>query len=91
MGDLGHIMPVVHPFAAGATGTTHGADFTITDYAAVAVTPAKALAMTIIDLLVDNAATARRIISEFRPRLTRQQYVDFMRTLATTQEFDYSD
>ena len=30
MGDLGHIMPVLHPFAGGASGSTHGADFVST-------------------------------------------------------------
>jgi len=27
MGDLGQVMPVLHPFTTGATGTMHGADF----------------------------------------------------------------
>src|SRR5437868_922671 len=58
MGDLGQVMPVLHPFAAGAAGITHGADFRIEDYAAVAVTPAKAMAMTVVDLLADGAAEA---------------------------------
>jgi metal-dependent amidase/aminoacylase/carboxypeptidase family protein len=90
MGDLGHIIPVLHPFAGGASGMTHGADFRIDDYAAVAVTPAKAMAMTVIDLLADGAGGARRVMSEFRPRFTRQQYLEFMRGLATTETFDYT-
>jgi amidohydrolase len=90
MGDLGHVMPVLHPFAAGASGITHGADFRIDDYAAVAVTPAKAVAMTLIDLLSEGAVAARRILAEFKPGFTRQQYLEFMRGLATTAEFDYS-
>jgi metal-dependent amidase/aminoacylase/carboxypeptidase family protein len=89
MGDLGHVMPVLHPFAAGATGTSHGADFAIEDYEAVAVTPAKAMAMTIIDLLGDGGAEARRVLDEFEARFTRQQYLEFVRSLAGTQVFDY--
>ena len=90
MGDLGHVIPVLHPFAAGAAGATHGADFRIEDYAAAAVMPARAMAMTVIDLLGDGAAEARRITAEFQPRFSRQQYVDFMRSLATTEAHDYS-
>jgi amidohydrolase len=90
MGDLGHMIPVLHPFAGGASGMTHGADFRIDDYAAAAVTPAKAMAMTVIDLLVDGAAGARRVMSDFRPRFTRQHYLEFMRGLATTETFDYT-
>jgi hypothetical protein len=55
MGELSHVMPVVHPFAAAGAGMTHGADFRTVDYEAVAVTPAKALAMTVVDLLSDGA------------------------------------
>lgn len=90
MGDLGHVMPVLHPFAGGATGISHGADFAIADYAAAAVTPAKAMAMTVIDLLSDGAVSAHRILSEFQPRFTRQQYLEFVRGLATTTVSDYT-
>ena len=89
MGDLGHVLPVLHPFAAGATGIVHGADFVIQDYDAVAVTPAKAMAMTVVDLLGDDATQARRVVSEFRPRFTRQQYLEFVRSLATTETYEY--
>jgi metal-dependent amidase/aminoacylase/carboxypeptidase family protein len=90
MGDLGHVMPVLHPFAGGAAGVSHGADFGIDDYTAAAVTPAKAMAMTVIDLLADGASAARGILSEFHPRFTRQQYLEFVRGLATTTTFDYT-
>jgi amidohydrolase len=89
MGDLGHVMPVLHPFAAGASGTSHGADFAITDYEAVAVTPAKAMAMTVVDLLGDGGRQARRVLDQFEPRFTKAAYLEFVRSLAGTQVFDY--
>jgi amidohydrolase len=89
MGDLGHVMPVLHPFAAGAAGTSHGADFAITDYEAVAVTPAKAMAMTVIDLLGDGGRQARQVLDQFEPRFTKTAYLEFVRSLAGTQVFDY--
>ncbi|HLZ26689.1 MAG TPA: amidohydrolase [Chloroflexota bacterium] len=91
MGDLSHILPVLHPFAAGATGTVHGADFTLDDYDAVAITPAKAMASTVVDLLADDAARARQVIAEFRPRFTRAGYLEFVRSLATTETYESAD
>jgi metal-dependent amidase/aminoacylase/carboxypeptidase family protein len=89
MGDLGHVMPVLHPFATGVSGTSHGADFAVDDYDAVAVTPAKAMAMTVVDLLSNDAAIAREVQDRFKPRFTRSGYVEFMRGLAGTTVYDY--
>jgi amidohydrolase len=89
MGDLGHVMPVLHPFAAGVSGTNHGADFAVDDYDAAAVTPAKAMALTVVDLLSNHAARAREVQDQFKPRFTRAGYVEFMRGIATTTEYDY--
>jgi metal-dependent amidase/aminoacylase/carboxypeptidase family protein len=89
MGDLGHVMPVLHPFTAGVSGTIHGADFAIDDYAAAAMTPAKTLAMTVVDLLSDGAARARGVLDNFEPQFTRGGYIAFMRSLAGTTVHDY--
>ena len=37
--------------------------------------PAKALAMTAIDLLADGAAGAKRVLANSRPAMTREQYL----------------
>jgi amidohydrolase len=88
-GDLSHLMPVLHPSHGGCTGTNHAADFAIADLQAAYVTPAKALAWTIVDLLAEKAAEARRVLSNFRPRLTREQYLAHMRGLARTDRTAY--
>ncbi|MBI4338267.1 MAG: amidohydrolase [Chloroflexi bacterium] len=75
MGDLGHLMPVVHPYAAGATGTGHGVDYLVHDYDAAVVTPAKALALTVVDLLADVAGRAREVVAGHQPALTRKGYL----------------
>ena len=41
MGDLSCIMPVVHPYAAGAVGRSHGNDYEIKDPVAACVASAK--------------------------------------------------
>src|SRR5205823_6449677 len=89
MGDLGHVMPVLHPFAAGVSGTSHGADFAVDDYEAAAVIPAKAMALTVVDLLSNGGTRAREVQQQFQPRFTRTGYVEFMRGLAGTAVYDY--
>ncbi len=87
MGDVSLIMPVVHPYAGGATGTGHGADYQIVDYDNAVINAAKGMAMTVIDLLADGAAEATRATSEYTPRFNKQSYLDFVRKLAYEREY----
>ena len=41
MGDVSQIMPVIHPFSGGVSGTSHGTDYLIEDYEKAVVNPAK--------------------------------------------------
>jgi metal-dependent amidase/aminoacylase/carboxypeptidase family protein len=79
MGDVSHIMPAIEAQAVGTTGTGHGADYAIKDPEIAYIVPAKVAAMTIIDLLVDGAATGRRVIEAYEPRMTKDAYLEFMR------------
>jgi metal-dependent amidase/aminoacylase/carboxypeptidase family protein len=82
VGDLSHLIPVVHPFATGTKGHLHTAEFCVTDYEAAVVLPAKLMAMCVIDLLAEGGREARRVKSEFQPRLTKQQYLELMQHLS---------
>ena len=86
-GDLSHVLPVLHPSHGGCVGTNHAADFQIQDPDVAYVTPAKAMAWTIVDLLSDDAAQARRVLHDFQPRLTRETYLAHMRGLAQTERY----
>ena len=81
MGDLSQIMPAIHPYAGGATGAGHGSDYKIEDYETAAIVPAKCMAMTLIDLLSDNAAQARQVLSSHTPAMTRDGYLKLLRGL----------
>jgi amidohydrolase len=91
MGDISHIVPTVHPYAGGASGAGHGADYRIDDYTRAVVNPAKALAMTVVDLLSENAHQARQVVAEFRPRMTRPEYLAYLRRLSTQTLFQAED
>ncbi len=88
MGDLSQIMPVVHPYVAGATGLGHGADYLIQDYELAVLGPAKAMAMTVVDLLADGAARAGEVLSSHKPPMTKAQYLEFMRSLAKEELYE---
>ena len=88
MGDITHIMPAIHPYAGGAQGTGHGNDYRIADPVKAILNPAKAMAMTLIDLLAGDAAPARHILATTKPRFTKDEYLTFQRQLAQTTEFD---
>lgn len=75
MGDLSQLMPVAHPFVTAATGSGHGADYEINDYESAVIAPARAMAMTAIDLLADGAREGKAVIAAARPPMTRRQYV----------------
>ena len=76
MGDLSHIMPVVHPYTAAASGSGHGVDYLIEDYVQAVINPAKAMAMTVIDLLAGQAEKAKAILDASPPQMSKQQYLN---------------
>jgi amidohydrolase len=81
MGDLSQIMPVIHPYVGGAVGNGHGSDYLIKDYALAVLTSAKAMAMTVIDLLADSGNGAKSIKAEQKAAMTKQQYLSYMRKI----------
>ncbi|MBI4200435.1 MAG: amidohydrolase [Chloroflexi bacterium] len=88
MGDLSQVMPVIHPYCGGAQGTAHGNDYLIRDYETAVVVPAKAMAMTVIDLLAEGATRARQVLSNSRPPMSMEQYVAFQRARAEVVRYD---
>jgi amidohydrolase len=88
MGDVSHVMPVLHPYMGGARGTGHGADFMISDPELAYIGPAKMLAGMAIDMLFDGGAGAREVIARSKPRMTREQYLAFQRGIGKRETFD---
>src|SRR5882672_1331761 len=82
MGDLGMVMPILHPYMGGATGSGHGADYQIADQQLAYLGTAKGLAGMVIDLLAEGAAGAKDVLKSSKPPMTREQYLTFQRGLA---------
>ncbi len=85
MGDLSQIMPVIHPYTTAAVGSGHSVDYVVTDYEQAVVNPAIAMAMTVIDLLYDDAQTARRVLDSSRPTMSKAQYLSFQNSRLTEE------
>ena len=87
IGDLSRIMPTVQPYIGGATGTSHGNDYHITDPKRACVDAAKwQLAMAKL-LLVNGAALAKKIIADFKPEFpTKEAYLAYMDALNASGE-----
>ncbi len=83
MGDITHLMPAIHPMVGGVNGALHAANFEAADYEAAVIIPAKIVASTLIDLLTDNAAKMRSITENYRPLLTKKEYLDLLDSFFT--------
>ncbi len=92
MGDLSCVMPVVHPYAGGAKGKSHGADYEINDPVTACIGSAKMQLAMLLILLSDGAQRANKIIKEFKPRFTKEEYLEFMDSLSCNGDrITYSD
>lgn len=82
MGDVSHLMPVVHPWVGCVSGILHGANYRLTDEKTAFTKTPQVLAGTIVDLLWDDAAEAERICAAHKPELTKAEYLEYMRSFA---------
>ena len=87
MGDLSMFMPVLHSLSSGVTGGLHSADYRVVDEENAFITPAKIVTATIIDLLHDGAEKAKRVIRNFKPVKTREEYLELLKQLEKTFEY----
>ena len=79
MGDLSALMPVIHPYAPGAIGLSHGADYLIKDPALACLGSAKWQLEMLQRLLSDGAQRAKHILAAFTPKFAdKQAYFDYI-------------
>ena len=83
MGDITHLMPAIHPLVGGVNGALHAANFETVDTTAAITTPAKIVASTLVDLLMDNAVKLSAITENHRPLLTKKTYMEMLDSFFT--------
>ncbi len=87
IGDVTQLMPAIHPYSGGVTGTEHGSDYLIQDYDVAVINAAKAMAMTVIDLLADGAIKAKEVLAKSKPPMTKEQYFKSLDSLFKEEEY----
>lgn len=88
LGDVSHIMPTIHPMIGGVKGNLHTRDFETTNEDTAYIMPAKAMALTVIDLLYKDAANARHILDNFTPAMTKEEYLKFLESVDNVEVFE---
>ena len=83
MGDVSHLMPVIHPWVGCIEGVLHSAEYNITVPDVAYIKTAQALAMTIVDLLYDEAQVAEEILENFEAPLTKETYIKLLDSIAS--------
>lgn len=82
MGDLCCVMPVVHPYAGGAEGRSHGNNYEIVDPVACCVGSAKLQMGMLLLLLENDAQRAKKVIAEYKPLFaSKEAYLEYMDSL----------
>lgn len=82
VGDVASLRPTIHPNFGGATGTPHTVYFDVVDDGFAYVEAAKAIAMTVIDLLADGGHGVAEIKEGFKPLFAdKKAYLDYYEKL----------
>jgi len=79
MGDLSCIMPVVHPYAPGAQGRSHGNDYEIVDPEAACVSCAKWQLAMLLLLMGNGAERAKQVVTEHQSMFpSKEAYLEYV-------------
>ena len=78
MGDVSHLMPVIHPWVGCVHGALHSGDFTLFEEKTAFVKSTQVLAMTLVDLLYDDAQGLENVLDGYKPKMTKETYLEFM-------------
>ena len=88
MGDISQLIPTIHPYVYSAEGDGHGIDYVVTDYNAAVITAAKAMALTVVDLLHGNGEKGKEIVENFKPKYSKDAYLKLLRSMYKQETFE---
>ena len=66
----------------------HGDDYQIEDYEQALINPAKAMAMTVIDLLAERAVGAGEVLAKSVLSMTKEQYLAMQKERLTEERYE---
>jgi len=87
IGDMGMLMPIIHPSIGGASGKEHGNDYHIADPDSACVKSALVQLLFLSMILGENAKIAKEAIENYKPTFAnKEEYFACMDKLALDQE-----
>ncbi len=78
LGDLEHVQPVISFRTGGMKDQLHSESFDILDEELAYIVTAKIFALSAYALLKNGAEEARKIIQEYKPVFSKDQYIEYM-------------
>ena len=87
MGDITQIIPGIQPKIGGFEGGAHSKAFKIIDKEMAYIIPAKIMAMTLIDLLCNNANLAKQILRE--KKKNKEKYLNEINNMKKVIKKEY--
>lgn len=88
MGDVSMLMPALHAYSGGFSGSPHARDFLAVDAEKAYIHGAKLLAMDAVTLLSNDAAAAREIAA-LPSIMDKQTYLNYKNNMTTREEYNY--
>ncbi len=78
IGDVSLLLPTIQPMVGGFVGQLHAKEFSAADDYTAYVLPAKLMALTAVRLLENNAELGKKIKENFKPIMTKKEYLKLL-------------
>ena len=88
MGDVSMLMPALHAYCAGFSGSPHARDFVVSDPEKAYIDGAKLLAMDAISLLADGAKKGKEIAA-LPAVMDKETYFKYKEIFTSSEEYNY--
>ena len=87
MGDLSQVMPIIHPYAPGAVGNSHGSNYYIKNPDLACVGSAAWQLEMINVLLSNNAEVAKKVVTEYKaPFASNEEFFAYLDAINSDSE-----
>ncbi len=88
MGDVSMLIPALHAYSGGFSGSPHAKDFVVTDPEKAYIQGAKLLAMDAVELLAGDAEKAKEIAA-LPKMMDKETYLKYKAQMSSTEEYHY--
>lgn len=87
VGDVEHLQPVLTFNTGGKVSGLHSVDFDIVDDELAYIVTAKIFALSAYHMLRGGADAAKKIVKEYKPVFTKEEYIAYMDSFMKTETF----